>query len=77
MQKTISTALITELYKGFPWMLWGLCHFSNLPSLMDKNNLSNMSDPKGKIDKQTYGDDLKSIAAITKIIIWFILLTKY
>ena len=44
---------------------------------MDKNNLSNMSDPKGKIDKQTYGDDLKSIAAITKIIIWFILLTKY
>ena len=44
---------------------------------MDKNNLNNMSDPKRKIDKQTYGDDLKSIAAITKIIIWFILLTKY
>ena len=73
----ISTALITVMYIVFPWILWGLCHFSNLPSLIDKNNLNDMLDPKRKIDKQTYGDDLKSIAAITKIIIWFILLTKY
>ena len=44
---------------------------------MDKSNLNDMPDPKRKIDKQTYGDDLKSMAAITKIIIWFILLNKY
>ena len=44
---------------------------------MDKSNLNDMPDPKRKTDKQTYGDDLKSMAAITKIIIWFILLNKY
>ena len=45
---------------------------------MDKNNLNDMSDPKRKIDKQTYGDNLKSMAAtMTKIVIEFLLLTKY
>ena len=45
---------------------------------MDKNKLSDMSDPKRKIDKQTYGDHLKSMAAsMTKIAIQFLLLTKY
>ena len=37
---------------------------------MDKNNLNDMSDPQRKIYKQTYGDNLKSMAAsMTKIII--------
>ena len=37
---------------------------------MDKNNLNDMSDPKRKIDKQTYGDNLKNMAAsMNKIII--------
>ena len=45
---------------------------------MDKNKVSDMSDPKRKIDKQTYGDNLKSMAAtVTKIVIEFLLLTKY